>query len=143
MKLASTHIIALDLGDRKTGAAGVEQGSGLASPLSDLAGMDQKKILKRQIGALLREKQCETLVLGMPFDPHGQQGSQAQKVAAFARSLQATFPTLAIETVDERFTSFQADQEMREMNLSGKRRKKSIHAASAVLILENYLAEVN
>ena len=140
MNLATSNMLALDLGDQKTGVAFIEKESWLVVPLADIPGIVLKKAAKKAIAELVFQRNIEIVVLGIPYDQHGKEGAQAKKVAAFARSLQPAIPAVKIEFVDERFTSFQADQEMRKMALAAKHRKKNIHAASAMLILESYLA---
>jgi len=96
-----------------------------------------------EILALAAERDAGTIVVGLPLSMNGRVGVQAQITQEFIDAL-ASRTELAIETVDERLTSVEAERRMRERAPAGrgKRRapaKGAIDAGAAVLILQAWL----
>jgi putative Holliday junction resolvase len=133
-------IIAFDYGRRRIGVAVGQTITDSASPLgvvsNDYSGPDNEKI-----AALVKEWQPNRLVVGMPAHADGSASDMQNYVNQFIETL-AVFE-LEIETVDERFTSLEAEAQLKDARASGTRgriSKESIDSAAAVLIAERYLA---
>jgi putative Holliday junction resolvase len=131
------RIVGLDVGDRRIGVA-VSDPLGLtAQPVTVLeragAGRDVEAV-----EALLARHQAERVIIGLPLLLSGGKGPQAQKVEAFAEALRQRV-AVPIELVDERFTTAQATQALREAGLSRRKRAPAIDVVSAQLILQHYL----
>lgn len=77
----------------------------------------------------------------MPAHADGSKSAMQAPVAAFIDELRRY--QLPIETVDERYTSVEAEHELKEARTAGNRRrisKKRIDSAAAVVIAERYLS---
>ena len=78
-------------------------------------------------------------MVGLPLHLNGRSGQAAQAARDFARAL-AEATALPVETLDERWTSVEAERALREAP-RGKRqhRKEVVDAMAATLILRTYL----
>ena len=88
---------------------------------------------------LLRESGAERLVMGFPRNMDGTEGPRAalyREFAALLEQMTGMKPVLW----DERRTTIEAHQILNEGNYHGKKRKNTVDAVAASLILEGYLA---
>jgi len=116
--------------------------------VSDLLGITaqgidtlERKNKRADFGRLertIREYQVREIVLGNPLRMSGQEGTQAQKVAAFAEELRQRFQ-LPVHLWDERLTSAEANRLLRENEVSTKKRAQAVDRMAAVLILQSFL----
>ena len=133
-------ILAFDYGRRRIGVAVGQTITASASPLgvvsNDYSGPDQEKI-----AALIREWRPSRLIVGMPAHADGSASDMQNYVNQFIETL--TVFELEIDTIDERFTSIEAEAQLKDARAAGTRgriTKESIDSAAAVLIAERYLA---
>lgn len=85
----------------------------------------------------IKDYSIKTIVVWLPYDLYNFDTKQLDKTKKFIEKLKNIFPEQKIDSVDERFTSFEADNILRSINISDTRWKKD--AISAALILETYL----
>ena len=78
------------------------------------------------------------LVLGYPKNMDGTLGPRAEKAELFAQELEAAFG-LPVHLWDERRTTIDAHQILASAGKNAKKRKKTVDAVAAALILEGYL----
>ena len=93
------------------------------------------------IAALIREWQPSSLVVGMPSHADGSPSEMQVSVAAFIDELRQY--DLPINTVDERYTSIEAERTLKEARAAGTRGRVSremVDSAAAVVIAERFLA---
>jgi putative Holliday junction resolvase len=133
-------ILAFDYGRRRIGVAVGQTITASASPLgvvsNDYSGPDQEKI-----ASLIKEWRPSRLVVGMPAHADGSASDMQNYVNQFIATL-AVFE-LEIDTIDERFTSIEAEAQLKDARAAGARgriTKESIDSAAAVLIAQRYLA---
>ena len=88
---------------------------------------------------LARDNDVGTIVVGLPKNMDGTEGPRAALYRDFAALLERT---VGIKPVlwDERRTTIEAHQILNESNYHGKKRKNTVDAVAASLILEGYLA---
>jgi putative Holliday junction resolvase len=91
-----------------------------------------------QFQALVESRQVQRLVVGLPYSMDGTLGSQARRVQKYAKRL-AKALNLPLEYMDERLTSFAAEQMMIGQNVSPSRNKALIDRKAAALILQQWL----
>jgi putative pre-16S rRNA nuclease len=133
----SGRILAIDYGSRRMGLA-------VSDPLGITAqGLEtlERKNKRADFGRLertIREYQVREIVLGNPLRMSGQEGTQSQKVAAFAEALRERFQ-LPVHLWDERLTSAEANRLLREAEVSVKKRAQAVDRMAAVLILQSFL----
>lgn len=133
-------ILAFDFGLRRIGVAVGQDVTGSASPLGIVAnrrtGVDNEKI-----AALLAEWQPTQLVVGMPAHADGSPSEIQEHVKDFIEELETY--GLPVDTVDERYTSVEAERVLKNARQAGTRgriSKDQIDSAAAVFIAERYLA---
>ena len=132
-------VLALDVGEARTGLALGRVGSGFAFGRGTIPGGDDTRTLAA-LRPLVRDERVERLVVGLPLRTDGADSEQTRRVRRLAARLGEL--GLPVELLDERYTSQAAQRALRGSGLPrGKRRQKGrIDEASAVLILETYLA---
>jgi len=87
---------------------------------------------------LIRQHSVQEIVMGLPLRMSGAEGTQAEKVQAFADELRHRFK-LPVHLFDERLSSVQANRLLRETEMSIQRRAQVVDQVAAVLILQSYL----
>ena len=76
--------------------------------------------------------------MGLPLRMSGSQGTQSERVQAFAEDLRRKFK-LPVHLFDERLTSVEANRLLRETEMSIRRRAEVVDQLAAVLILQSFL----
>ena len=125
MPESARTVLAFDFGTKRIGVAVGEAELGTAHPLPGIAAPGFAAIEK-----LVREWHPSTLVVGLPVAEHGEH-ALAKRVQRFARQLSGRF-RLPVETVDERYTSVEAERLLRGA------KNKPVDSVAAQLILEQY-----
>ena len=136
----ASSILAFDFGLRRIGVAVGQTITGSASPLGTVANRESG-IDRNAIAALIGEWQPDVLVVGMPAHADGSASDLQEPVEAFIGELRGF--GLPVETVDERYTSVEAERVLREARAAGSRGrigKEDIDSAAAVFIAERWLA---
>lgn len=85
----------------------------------------------------IKDYNIKNIVVWLPYDLYNKNLRQLDKTKAFIEKIKTIFPDLLIKWVDERFTSFEADNILSSMWVKNTTWKKD--DISAVLILESYL----
>ncbi len=129
-------VMALDLGDARTGVAFSDPLGLLAGETAVLPSWNRDKLLEELV-ALAGSRGVDTVALGLPRNMDGSEGPRAEKSRAFAAELEAR--GLKVVLVDERRTTVEAHGILTETGRRGKGRKQRIDAVAATLILETYL----
>ncbi|MCH8025517.1 MAG: Holliday junction resolvase RuvX [Chloroflexi bacterium] len=132
-----TRIIGLDVGERRIGIAISTPEGGLAVPLRVLERSEESADL-RAIAELARAEEATMIVVGHPISLDGSRGAQARRIEAFALSL-AEASGLAVELVDERFTSTEAKRGRNQRSRSRRARRAPVDDLAAAIILQAYL----
>lgn len=94
---------------------------------------DMERVLE-----VAKDRGAESVVVGIPYNQEGKLGPQAKKVQGFVRALRKR-TGMPVYTVDERFTSVEAEGLLREAGRQPSRDKGSVDEAAAVLILRRFL----
>lgn len=131
-------ILAIDLGDARTGLAVCDPLEMLASPL-EVVTMHNRDKLAEYIARKVKEQGAQLVVMGHPINMNGTLGPRSELVKEFAEKLK---PLLEVPLVlwDERSTTVSATHILNETNVRGQKRKAVIDAVAAVIILENYMS---
>jgi len=137
---AAKTILAFDFGLRRIGVAVGQDITGSASPLGTVDNRDDG-VDHAAIAALIREWGPTGIVVGMPSHADGSPSDMQEPIEAFILELQRY--GLGIDTVDERHTSVEAKQVLKQARAAGSRgriSKEMIDSAAAVFIAERYLS---
>ena len=130
-------LLGLDVGDTRIGVALSDELGVAAHPLCTLTRKNRKVDLIA-IADLISIHKVERVVIGLPISLDGSIGTQAEKVQKFAQRLEHVID-IPIEFQDERFTTAEAEEILRELNKDTKEQKELIDEVSAVIILDDYL----
>jgi putative holliday junction resolvase len=129
--------LGLDVGSKRIGVAGCDGLGLIATGITTIWRTSFPENIA-QLAAIISERQVEILVLGLPYTMDGKIGSQAKQVQKFARRV-ATVIELPIEYMDERLTSYAAEEMMKAANISVSRNKATIDRIAAAVILQQWL----
>ena len=130
-------IMAVDLGLKRTGVAVSDKGEGFAFPKGVIFEHNEGRLIEK-LAALAKENSAELIIVGLPKNMDGSEGFRAEECKATAEKLAAK-TGLPLEMWDERCTTVLAHNALNETNTRGKKRKETVDAVAAVLILESYL----
>lgn len=131
------RILALDVGERRTGVAVSDPAQILARSLLVLKHEDDEGIVEC-VAALVRKWDVERVVVGYPLSLSGGVGPQAERVEEVACALRKGL-RVPVELWDERYSTVDAERILRERGLDGRQRRRRIDATAAAVILQGYL----
>ena len=130
-------IMAIDYGDAHTGIAISDYTETLAGHSEVIHSRKQEEVLAA-IRRLIAEHDVKLLVLGYPRNMDGTEGPRAEKCAALGELLRQE-TGLEVILWDERRTTIDAHNILFQNGQNAKRRKKTVDAVAAALMLEGYL----
>jgi putative Holliday junction resolvase len=131
------RVLAVDYGDARTGIAVSDLLCSIVGSTTVIHSRNQEKTIG-EIAALVKEKEVGEIVVGLPRNMDGSEGPRAQLCREFADKLGQELG-LPITMWDERRTTVEAHQILSDHNYHGKKRKNTVDAVAASLILEGYL----
>lgn len=131
-------IMAVDYGDARTGIAMSDLLCSIVGTTTVIHSRNQEKTIEA-IAQLVQENGVGEIVVGLPRNMDGSEGPRAQLCREFAARL-AEVTGLEPAMWDERRTTVEAHQILSDHNYHGKKRKNTVDAVAASLILEGYLA---
>jgi putative holliday junction resolvase len=131
--------LGLDVGTKRIGIAGCDRTGLIATGITTIERTRFERDVE-QIKQLIDEREVTVLVVGLPYSMDGSLGFQAKQTKKFAKRI-AKILQLPIEYVDERLTSYQAEQLMLAENISPSRNKGIIDRKAAAIILQQWLDE--
>ncbi len=131
--------LGLDVGRKRIGVAGCDRTGLIAHGITTIERRSWQADLE-QLQALVDSRQIDTLVVGLPYNMDGTLGYQARQVQKFARAA-AKQLNLTLEYVDERLTSFEAEQMMHAQGISTRSHKGVVDRKAAAIILQQWLEQ--
>ena len=131
------RIMAIDYGDAHTGIA-ISDPTGFLTGYSTVINAYRAEVVVQEVARLARERGVEELVLGHPINMDGTRGPRSEKAQAMAELLRGA-TELPVVLWDERRTTIDAHQILMNNGKNAKKRKKTVDAVAASLILEGYL----
>ena len=135
--------IALDVGDKTVGIALSDELGITAQGLTTLERVGIRKDTGKILD-LVKEYNCDTIVIGLPLRLDGTDSPQTEKVREFRTMIENKMRSTAMKGIDvvwqdERLTTVQAEKVLIEADVSRKKRKAVIDKQAAVLIMQAYL----
>ena len=131
--------LGVDFGTRRIGLAVSDASGSIAFP----AGTLERRGLRRDLEslcALVKEREVERIVVGLPLHMDGRRGPEAEAAEKFAGQLaQAT--GLPVEMFDERWTTREAERALAETGRRGKKRRQVVDSVAASLLLRAWLEQ--
>ena len=131
------RVIAIDHGTVRMGIAISDVLKKIAQPLEFIPAEPFSGFLDR-FKALLQEYEVELVLLGMPRNMDGSYGEASIKVREFEAVLKKSI-TIPIKTFDERLTSVQANRSLTQGKAKKKKKRQSVDAMAAAILLQSYL----
>lgn len=131
------RILALDHGTKRIGVAVSDELKMIAQPLEFIPAEPFSGFLAR-VKELLREKEVEMILVGMPRNMDGSYGPAALKVQEFVAALRDAV-AVPIQTWDERLTSAQAQRFLIEGGMRREKRREMVDKTAAAILLQSYL----
>jgi len=131
-------IMAIDLGDVRTGVAFSDLTGFLAGHNFTIHEHGRQRLLDALCDHIAAEKPGR-IVVGLPRNMNGTEGPRAEVCKAFAEQLKEA-TGLPVAMWDERRTTVEAHNILSAHNYHGQKRKNTVDAVAASLILEGYLA---
>lgn len=128
-------IISLDIGDVHTGVAHADDMAIIAIPYTTVPTRE----LREWIRQLLEQEPITTVLVGYPKTLRGTHSKQTEDTVARKEQLEQAFPSARWILYDERFSSKQAQEIMK----NNKSRKTKEHEIAAAIILQTYLDGLN
>ena len=131
------RVMAIDYGDAHTGVALSDPTGLLAGTATTIHSWREEEVLK-QLVQMIRENRVDELVMGFPRNMDGTEGPRAELYRSFAQKLEEA-SGMPVKLWDERRTTVDAHRILQESGKNAKKRKKTVDAVAASLILEGYL----
>ena len=129
-------VLAFDFGEKRIGVAVGETMLKAAHALTTIAA-EENEIKFAQIEQLIAEWRPNLLVVGLPTHMDGAPHGMTQLAKKFAQRLEGRF-NLPVMMIDERLSSAEAAQNLREAGIIGNKQKAMIDAVAAQSILQSY-----
>lgn len=129
-------VLAFDFGEKRIGVAVGEWSLLQAHPLTVIHG-EANTDRFAAIGALIAEWQPASLVVGLPLTLDGEAHAMTARCTRFANQLRGRFG-LSVDYADERLSSVEAEERLRDTGHNAKSAKAHLDAVAAQLILQCY-----
>ena len=140
--LVCLRTLAVDLGSRRVGLALSDEGARFATPYEILQVTSPEQAI-RLVVDVVRKEGVERVVVGLPLNMDDSVGDAARKTAAWGRALSGSVGKPVV-FVDERLSSFVAEQQLAERRRGGERltrggKKQRLDALAAAGFLQEFL----
>ena len=129
--------LGIDWGERRVGVAVSDPVGIIAMPLVTLEVTSDADAVA-QLKPIVVEKECEMIVVGMPFNMNGTKGPIHEKAERFMNMLSEAVD-VGVTGWDERMSSMAADRALNDAQLDNRQKKGIRDRVAAQIILQNYL----
>lgn len=133
------RILAIDYGTKRSGLAATDPLKIIANGLTTVPTGELLDFLKDYIA----EEEVEKIVIGEPKMADGGDTKLTPLIKGLIKKLHKLFPTIEVVLFDERYTSKRAEETIRMVVKSKKKRRNKalIDTVSATIILQDYMQE--
>lgn len=131
------RIMAIDYGDAHTGVA-ISDPTGFMAGTTTTIHSRKAEVVLEELCKIVEQYQVEELVMGFPRNMDGSEGPRADLYREFADKVEEATGLKPV-LWDERRTTIDAHRILFESGQNAKKRKKTVDAVAAALILEGYL----
>jgi putative holliday junction resolvase len=136
---AAGRLLALDLGEKRTGVAITDEMRLTVRPLPVLHQTSWKELL-RSVAEIVRRFDAKALVIGLPLNFDGTEGTAAEKARKRAHDFELSL-NMSVYLQDERLTSLAAEEHLRSTGHTEREVKELIDSQSAAIILYDFLEQ--
>ena len=134
------RIMGIDYGEKRIGVAISDPLGITAQGLPTIERTNIQEDIQKILN-IIREKEVNEIVVGLPKHMNNMLGEKAQAVLAFV-DLIKKHVNIPVNTIDERLSTLRAHKAMLEGDLSRKKRKDRVDMIAAQLILQGYLDRI-
>ena len=131
-------ILAIDYGLKRIGLAVSDPGRVFAFPCGVIENKNINRVIS-EIQKVISEKEVDLIIIGMPYNMDKSKGEMVKNVEKFMKILKEKL-SMEIKSIDERLSTFTAEENLRQSNMSSKKMKKYIDSEAARVILEDFLS---
>ncbi len=131
------RVLGLDLGSKRIGLAISDSEAAFAFPAGTLRSSGRKADIAA-VREIIAEREIGRVVIGLPRHMDGRKGPEAQAAEDFAHALRES-TGLVVDTIDERWTSIEAERALHSQGRRGKRVSEHVDEVAAAIILRTYL----
>ena len=128
----------IDYGKARIGIAFSDLSGTIASAHSVIKGEGEKDV--ENLSKLAKSMEVKYIVIGLPLNADGTESEMSKFVQDFGKKLSEK-SGLQVFYQDERYTSFEAEEYLKEAGIKWEKRKELLDKVSAQIILQNYLDE--
>lgn len=132
-----TVALGVDVGAVRVGLAASDPSGSLASPVASLPARDPEAVWRR-IADESRAREATHLVVGLPRLLNGGEGTAAAAARRFGDTA-VERSGLRVEYFDERFSTVQAERTLIDQGVRRQRRRQTIDAHAAAVVLQGWL----
>ncbi len=137
IKSNSKRYMGLDYGDRRIGIAFSDLTGTIASAFEVYHRKTEEEDLA-YLSQLAKNQEATKIIIGLPLNADGTEGERTKVTFAFGEKL-AKLANLEVDYSDERFSSLEAEELLKEARLPWQERKKLLDKVAAQIILQDYL----
>lgn len=130
--------MSVDLGKARTGIALSDSSESFAFPKQVITEYSEERLVQK-VAAAAKEYGAELIVAGLPKNMDGSEGFRAEECRAVAAKI-AEESKIEVVLWDERCTTVSAHTVLNMNDTRGKKRKQTVDAVAATMILEDYLS---
>lgn len=135
-------VMAIDYGGAKVGLAVSDGDRQMAFGRGVLRDHSKEKLVG-EILKIVENEGLNQVVIGLPLGPNGEETDQTQRIRDFGLLISEIAVkcdvTISIDYIDESFSTFEANQRMREMGLDLAQRKATEDEMAAIILLQRYI----
>ena len=135
MPTASVRVLCIDYGSKFIGLA-VADFPGITARALETIRTDRTPVLPA-IAKVVESEKVQKILLGFPFSDI--EGEIHRQIHTFRHELESAFPGLALEYVDESYSSQEADALVSEAGLGRKKKTRAQDSEAAKIVLLRYL----
>lgn len=138
------RLMGLDYGSKTIGVAISDELGMTAQPIETIERSGENKLRKSlaRISEIVKEKNIQKIVVGLPVNMNGRRGERAARTLEFVKKLK-TRVDIPIVMQDERLTTVEADEILSESGVKKEERKRYIDSIAASIILREYMENEN
>jgi len=130
--------LALDWGERRIGVAISDPTGLIAQPLETIPAHAGGRDALERIAELVRSHEVGEIVVGLPVHMNGRSGPEAAKARAFGERVRSR-AGVAVEYLDERWTSVEAERALAESGMSRREQRGKVDPVAAAILLRTWL----
>jgi putative Holliday junction resolvase len=136
--------ISLDLGEKRTGVALVDDVAKVATPLTIIKQPAGASLFIDRLRQLINEWEPAGIICGIPIDLKGREAIAAENVRTVMEKIlkainKGLINPLEVHYIDERLTTAQAERTMLDQGVSAQKRKEMRDALAAAVIAQTYI----